>query len=314
MALDPDTLRAAVARHGRVVRVVVARARGSAPREAGAAMLVWEGGQSGTVGGGALEFALAAAARAQTAPRHLSRHALGPDLGQCCGGAVEVLSEVYDAAALAALPGTGIFARPVREGAAMPLALRRVLARARDRGEIPAPQLIDGWMVEPVAPPALPVWIWGAGHVGRALAGVLAPLPDLALSWADTSSDRFPDPPPDGVSILPAPDLPALAAYAPERAHHLVVSYSHRLDLALCHGLLRRGFASCGLIGSASKWARFRTRLAAMGHDPAEIARIRCPIGDPALGKHPQAIAIGAAASLLKSAESDQRIVRSCFA
>ncbi|WP_323020585.1 XdhC family protein, partial [Pararhodobacter sp.] len=59
------------------------------------------------------------------------------------------------------------------------------------------------------------------------------------------------------------------------------------------------GFGACGLIGSASKWARFQSRLKALGHAPQDIARIRCPIGDPALGKHPQAIAISVAAELL---------------
>ncbi|MGB3147717.1 MAG: XdhC family protein, partial [Paracoccaceae bacterium] len=55
-----------------------------------------------------------------------------------------------------------------------------------------------------------------------------------------------------------------------------------------------------GLIGSASKWARFRGRLAALGHRPDRISQIQCPIGDPALGKRPQAIAIGIAAAMLR--------------
>ena len=53
MGFDRDALAAAVARHGRVIRVVIAAIQGSSPREVGAAMLVWEGGQSGTIGGGA---------------------------------------------------------------------------------------------------------------------------------------------------------------------------------------------------------------------------------------------------------------------
>jgi xanthine dehydrogenase accessory factor len=65
---------------------------------------------------------------------------------------------------------------------------------------------------------------------------------------------------------------------------------------------LGRGFARLGLIGSATKWARFRGRLRALGHAAAQIARIECPIGDPSLGKHPQAIAIGVAAAFLSQA------------
>jgi xanthine dehydrogenase accessory factor len=67
----------------------------------------------------------------------------------------------------------------------------------------------------------------------------------------------------------------------------------------LCHAVLRRGFSSCGLIGSATKWARFRKRLGALGHHDEKIARITCPIGDPAMGKQPHMIAIGVAHRLL---------------
>ena len=90
-------------------------------------------------------------------------------------------------------------------------------------------------------------------------------------------------------------------AGAPQDAEHLILTFSHALALDLCHRLLMHGFRACGLIGSASKWARFRSRLAGLGHAPAQIARIRCPIGDPALGKHPQAIAISVAADLLRA-------------
>ena len=144
------------------------------------------------------------------------------------------------------------------------------------------------------------LWVWGAGHVGRAIVGVMAPLPHVTITWADTGPARFPDPPPEGVEIIAAADLPRLMAHAPVHAHHLILTYSHEIDLALCHAALTRGFASCGLIGSATKWARFRSRLAALGHGDAEISRILCPIGDPALGKHPQAIALGVAGRLVK--------------
>jgi xanthine dehydrogenase accessory factor len=114
---------------------------------------------------------------------------------------------------------------------------------------------------------------------------------------------------PDHVTALPAADPARLVPHAPRDANHLILTYSHALDLALCHALLEHGFAGAGLIGSATKWARFRSRLGALGHSPAQIARIRCPIGTPGLGKHPQAIAIGVASSLLSdiTAMSEQR-------
>ncbi|MES2143594.1 MAG: xanthine dehydrogenase accessory protein XdhC, partial [Pseudomonadota bacterium] len=143
------------------------------------------------------------------------------------------------------------------------------------------------------------VWVWGAGHVGRALVAVLAPLPGMAITWVDVAAERFPEVAPEGVTVVPAANPGLLVAHAPKQAEHLVLTYSHALDLDLCHRLLGHGFARCGLIGSATKWARFRSRLAALGHPVASIARIDCPIGDPGLGKHPQAIAIGVAAEFL---------------
>jgi xanthine dehydrogenase accessory factor len=301
---DLAALRAAVAAHGRVARVVIAAHDGSSPRETGAAMLVWQGGQSGTIGGGALEWAAVGQARAmlEAGGARLDRMALGPRLGQCCGGAVTLLTEVYGRAEVAALPDE-VIARPV-DGREMPLAVARLLERARGQGIRPASALVQGWMVEPVARPARALWVWGAGHVGRAIVSVLAPLPDLALHWVDAATDRFPDPLPERVEVLALPAPEQAVAAAPRTAHHLILTYSHALDLELCHRLLGHGFASAGLIGSATKWARFRSRLAALGHPPAEIARIACPIGDPALGKHPQAIAIGVAAGFLGTGQA----------
>ena len=192
----------------------------------------------------------------------------------------------------------------------MPLAVKRLLAQARGAGTMPEAQLLQGWMIEPVAQPDRTFWIWGAGHVGRAIVNVLAPLPGLQITWVDTAPDRFPAVHPQNVTILPAADPARLIPHAPVGAEHLILTYSHTLDLALCHGLLGQGFAAAGLIGSATKWARFRHRLAQLGHAPDQIARIRCPIGNPALGKHPQAIAVGVAAEVLHSARDHQKRTR----
>lgn len=305
MSFDRAALADAVARHGAVIRIVVAEASGSAPREPGAAMIVWAGGQSGTIGGGTLEFEAAARARLQLqggAPARVERLALGPALGQCCGGSVVLVSERIDAARLAALaPVAGVVARPVAPGAEAtpPLAVARILGAARATGTPPRPGLVDGWMVEPDAAPRRPVWIWGAGHVGRALVDVLSPLPGLAIRWADTGPERFPAEIPAGVMQLIAENPADLVPLAPPGAEHLVLTFSHALDLELCHRILGHGFAGLGLIGSATKKARFHSRLRALGHADAQILRIACPIGDPALGKHPHAIAVGVAAALL---------------
>ncbi|MCB2114881.1 MAG: xanthine dehydrogenase accessory protein XdhC [Rhodobacteraceae bacterium] len=313
MSFDRDQIARLVAAHGAVVRVVVAEALGSAPREAGAAMVVWGSGQEGTIGGGALEFEAAARARAVLAsggPDRVDRLPLGPALGQCCGGAVVLLSEVWTAARLA---GTGdVVARPLPGGpATMPLAVKRALARARGEGMPFAARLVQGWFIEPVAAPEREIWIWGAGHVGRALVAVLAPLPGVRLTWVDTDAGRFPAVP-EGVVQRIAANPADLVAEAPGDAEHLILTFSHALDLELCNRLLSHRFTSVGLIGSATKWARFRARLGALGHSDAQISRIRCPIGQPGLGKHPQAIAVGVAADLLMDrAHQDKKKERS---
>ena len=308
MSFDFLGLTAAIRDHTRVARVVVAGVAGSVPREVGAAMLVWATGQSGTIGGGALEFEAAGAARAMLAGggRKVSRVPLGPALGQCCGGAVTLVTEVFEADCLPRAT-FGVFARAV-EGAtpAPPLAVARVLDRARSQGALPAPHLVQGWFIEPVAASGRSLWVWGAGHVGRALVGVLAPIPGLAITWVDVAQARFPSLIPEGVTALPAADAAALVPHAPKHAEHLILTYSHALDLDLCHRLLTHGFARCGLIGSATKWTRFRSRLGALGHSTSAIARIDCPIGDPALGKHPQAIAVGVAGSVLRNTRARQ--------
>ncbi|AHM02818.1 XdhC protein (assists in molybdopterin insertion into xanthine dehydrogenase) [Roseibacterium elongatum DSM 19469] len=234
------------------IRVTVTGTRGSAPREVGAAMLVFADRTLGTIGGGALEWQAMDIARRMIADGEARAErtiALGPALGQCCGGVVTLRFETAEG-------------------------------------------------IDP--PPGVPLWVWGAGHVGRAIVATLAPLPHVAITWIDTATDRFPAEIPHDVTRLIAAEPPRAMAHAPVQAHHLILTYSHEIDLALCHAALTHGFARCGLIGSGTKWARFRTRLGALGHADAEISRIDCPIGDPSLGKHPQAIAVGVAARLLK--------------
>ena len=90
MSFDLPQLNAAIAKHGPVHRVVIAAIKGSSPRELGASMLLWTGGQSGSIGGGALEY------QASQAPKPGLRHyPLGPELGQCCGGHVTLVTEYF---------------------------------------------------------------------------------------------------------------------------------------------------------------------------------------------------------------------------
>ncbi|WP_347312648.1 xanthine dehydrogenase accessory protein XdhC [Defluviimonas sp. SAOS-178_SWC] len=300
MSFDLQALARAVAREGRVARVVIANRAGSTPREAGTAMLVWATGQEGTIGGGALEYEAAKQARAALATGdRLDKVPLGPNIGQCCGGAVLLLTEIWDTERIRGIEDAVVRPMPGFDGEA-PLKVVKRLRAARNGTRTLVAEAIQGWMIEPLTVPARELWIWGAGHVGRALVAVLAPLPGLRVTWIDTDAGRFPDTVPDGIVQHVAANPADLVAGAPAQAEHLILTFSHALDLELCHRLLSHGFGSAGLIGSETKWARFRSRLRALDHSDAQISRIRCPIGDPGLGKHPQAIAIGVAADLLK--------------
>ncbi|MDA8585327.1 xanthine dehydrogenase accessory protein XdhC [Rhodobacteraceae bacterium] len=291
-----------IERLGRIARVVVAETKGSVPRDVGASMLVHGTEFEGTIGGGALEYEALARARnvLQTGQDRLDRVPLGPAVGQCCGGAVTLLTEVWDATRLSGLDVVVARAMPGTSGE-MPLAVKRVIATARNSGVLPQPAVVEGWMVEPVQHREREIWVWGAGHVGRAIVTALAPLPGLRVLWVDCDRDRFPTDVPTGVEVLLAQNPADLAALAPASAEHLVLTYSHALDLDLCHRLLQRPLRSLGLIGSATKWARFRSRLKALGHPAGQIERINCPIGDPSLGKHPQAIALGVAGDVVRA-------------
>lgn len=242
--------------------VDITATRGSTPRDAGTAMKVTADGICGTIGGGALEHRAIATARRILAAQGPERHEtipLGPGLGQCCGGAV-TLHYTYQTRAIDADPASG---------------------------DAPGPQGGNGVRKN--------LWLWGAGHVGRAMVRH-CPADAVDVTWVDTAPERFPATVPAHVTVLFAADMPLLASRAPGSAHHLIFTYAHDIDLALCAALLKRGARDIGVIGSDTKWARFQTRLRAMGLDPAPIT---CPIGDKSLGKAPDALAKGCVRRLL---------------
>ncbi|MEM9271296.1 MAG: XdhC family protein, partial [Pseudomonadota bacterium] len=166
MSLDLPKLCEAIAAPGAVMRVVVAATRGSVPREAGAAMLVWQDGQEGTIGGGTLEWDATARARALLAEgrSELMELPLGPALGQCCGGHVTLALEYWDQAALARVKEP-VFARPMGGVSTPPAPVRTAMAKA-EAGLLHLPHLEGKWLVESTASTGVPLWIWGAGHVG----------------------------------------------------------------------------------------------------------------------------------------------------
>ena len=156
-------------------------------------------------------------------------------------------------------------------------------------------------LLECFQPQRLPTLLFGAGHVGRALAPVLAGLP-LALQWVDARADEFPDPPPPGITRLVSESPVDAITEAQPGAAYLIMTHDHPLDYALTEAALRRGDASyIGLIGSSSKWRRFKLRLQHRGMSDEQISRVHSPIGLPNVpGKLPMEIAVSVAAQLIE--------------
>jgi xanthine dehydrogenase accessory factor len=248
------------------VLVTVMAAHGSVPREAGAWMAVFAQGEVGTIGGGQLEWQAIAQSRqalqglAALPPQQMV--ALGPSLGQCCGGAVELGFESMSAQDLSllqqrltpALTPLALFG-----GGHVGHALVQVLSH------LPfAVRWIDSR--DEVFPTQLPAQVH-TEHSDPVQAAVadLAPASQVLI-----------------MSFSHAQDLDVVAA-------------------CLQRLRLRDDLPFIGLIGSATKWATFQRRLADRGFSPQEMQRVTCPIGIAGIsGKQPEVIAVAVAAQLLQ--------------
>ena len=270
----------ALDRQGTCALVSVVRAEGSVPREEGARMVVTRDGFHGTIGGGTLEWkALAEAQRLLDKPRQVKMltQSLGPDLGQCCGGRVTLAIESFDSTS---------------SGEA------RELAAREQAGPFSLANRLVG-IVENFGERRRAVLVFGAGHVGRALILSLATLP-FDVTWADPRPEAVPGAMPQNVTGVSGNPLDVVAA-APEGALAFIMSHSHALDLEIVDAALRNPrIAHVGVIGSATKRARFERRLREAGVEPARVAAMICPIGIGGIrSKLPAAIAVSVAAQLI---------------
>jgi xanthine dehydrogenase accessory factor len=252
---------------GPAVLVTVVRVEGSGPREPGAWMLVGTNFDVvGTIGGGRLEFDATALARDMLAGRSspgTHRWAVGPSLGQCCGGVVYLQFE-----------------------------------------QVPGDQL-DG-LRQRLAVRGTPIALFGGGHVGRAIVRACAELP-LALTWIDSRDEIFPAQVPANVRCEHSDPVHAAVRDLEAGSLVLAMSFSHAEDLDVVAACLQRrrerdDLPFVGLIGSRTKWATFRHRLAQRGFTEAELDAVQCPIGIPGIGgKEPAVIAASAVAQLLQA-------------
>lgn len=261
------------------VLISVAAGKGSIPREVGTKMIVTRASCLGTIGGGHLEYKAIEIARTmligKTTPV-VQRFPLGPSLGQCCGGVVDLLFEPLAAATRAA---------------------------ATAAIENPAESVLPA-MFSATPGDDFHIALFGAGHVGKALIQVLS-LVSRTISWIDSRDDVFPAQLPTNVNVLISDEPEYEVDDIPAASYVLIMTHSHPLDQAICErALARDDLAYCGLIGSATKLSKFRKRLLLRGLTVDALTRLTCPIGVPGIeDKHPGSIAIAVAAQLLQVRE-----------
>ncbi|MGK9052002.1 xanthine dehydrogenase accessory protein XdhC [Neorhizobium petrolearium] len=267
---SPSSLEAFLASHPRAILIEITEAKGSTPREAGAFMLVTENTIWGTIGGGQFEYMAIDNARAMLAGggEGMMDIPLGPEIGQCCGGRTLLNFHLMTPALAEKLES-------------------RMRSEEEDR-------------------PA--VFLFGAGHVGRALARALAPLP-FAVTVVETRAEALEDLPAEAERHLTA--MPeAFVDKVPANGAAIVLTHDHALDFMIAgRALARTDLAYVGMIGSATKRATFARWLKREGGEEAMLARLVLPIGGSAVkDKRPAVIAALVAAELLAAyaARQDQ--------
>jgi xanthine dehydrogenase accessory factor len=315
-----DTAAAWLAEHRSAVLVEVTAARGSAPREAGTRMLVAADRCEGTIGGGHLELKAIAQARAMIEAAQSAR-TTAADVETAERAAVmdAGVSEPAAAGLRAASAGGGRapLTRPAGcapQSAHYPLgpALGQCCGGAVSLGfAMLDAATLQAW---PAHEPRFHLQLYGAGHVGRAIARALAPL-DGVVEWIDERESEFPQhffehggPWPDHIRKVCVDAVDAEVRKAPPGAFYLVLTHQHDLDLQITEAVLRRGdFGFLGLIGSRTKKQRFIHRFEQRGVPAERIARMTCPIGIEGIdGKEPELIAVAVVAQLLQVAALSQ--------
>ena len=254
----------------RAIVIEVMHCQGSIPREAGTRMLVDMIEVAGTVGGGHLEWQAIAMARqalgeADAPAPWVRRFPLGPALGQCCGGVVDLRFAALDADTLARWPA----------------------ARPRFHLELYGAGHVGQAIVRTLSGIDCTVrWIDAR---------------DQEAGWPGQPDERWLRSLPAHIQTVISPHPADEAQDAPPGACHLVLTHRHDLDFDIIDAILRRGDAHfAGLIGSQTKRARFLKRLAERGLSEAQLQRLTCPIGLAGItGKEPEVMAVAIVAQLL---------------
>ncbi len=244
--------------------VQVVAHQGSVPRETGTRMLVAADKVAGTIGGGHLELKAIALAR-----------------GRLAASETPAIDHHYPLGpALGQCCGGSVTLRTAPLDAAA----------------------LAAWPAEPLL---FTLQLYGAGHVGRAIVRLLETL-NCRVQWIDERESEFPAQPSAAhIQRLCVEPVEAEVRNAPAGAFYLVLTHSHDLDQAITEAILKRqDFGYLGLIGSATKRARFLRRFEQRGVGEDVLARLTCPIGlaGMAAGKQPEVMAVGVVAQLLQAA------------
>lgn len=308
-----------------IVRITLGDARGSVPRELGATLLVTPHDLWGTIGGGNLEWQAIEQARVwlregRHAAARVLEQRLGPDLAQCCGGVVSLWMERLPRAGLPELEQRlATFTEPSPSAAVRTVFLGGHLERYDCEAPVAGCQLRrhgDGIeLVERWRDAVLPLWLFGAGHVGQAVMRALVELPLFDVLCLDSRPNLLTAPTASHIHTRCMREPVEAVGLAPRGAAWLVMTHDHELDYQICAAVLARGDARwLGLIGSASKAARFRSRLARDGFTAAQVQSLCSPVGIAGVpGKLPAAIAVSIAAQLLTlSAQPELRLAAPC--
>ncbi len=261
-----DSIRDFIRDNPMAIEVVITVADGSTPREKGAWMLVSPTVIFQTIGGGQLEYMAIDRARAMLQNGEKSDRMsvpLGPEIGQCCGGKVEM-----------------------RLGLLGDDSKRRIIAEL-DRRLAEQPH----------------VYLFGAGHVGNALARALALLPFRTV-LVDTRAEEIEQAPNEVETCLTAvPE--SVVREAPPGSAFVVLTHDHSLDfLIVTEALNRKDAAYVGMIGSKTKRATFKSWYLKQGDHVDALERLVCPIGKRDVDdKRPAVIAGLVVAELIEALE-----------
>ena len=153
---------------------------------------------------------------------------------------------------------------------------------------------------------AINLMLFGAGHVGTALVGILGQLP-CRVRWVDSRQDQFPTQLPANVQAVVSDSPADEVAGMPAGSYFLVMTHNHPLDFAITEAVIKRGDARyVGMIGTQTKWRRFQMRFEHRGYEAQDFEAVHCPVGSVQVpGKLPMEVATSIAAQLIGEYQLD---------